>query len=144
MHMAKRFKTRVPRPLNGKRTNFSTNGIKKTVYIHAKNMKLVSYLKPYINIFKNWRELMNLNIFKVKRMFFFSLFLCFTESFCTLFLNKNDLVKLNQSGSICDIHNVSQNGKSTTESLSSKIIESNSWAYKLRYWDPGGFRDSKR
>lgn len=61
---------------------------------------------------------------------YFLLFKILLSIFLALFVNKNDVIKFNQlhSGSICDVHNLTQKGKkeSATESLSSKIIESDS------------------
>lgn len=100
--------------------------------------KIFVFFQAYIFYFPNClkedlvRKFFSLNNLKI--------FSYWTRSFWTLFWNKNDLVRFNQlySGSICDVYNFSQNRKSATESLSSKIIKSNSWVSQTNMRRPGG------
>lgn len=41
---------RVSGPFSGERTAFSTNGVVKTVYLHAKRLKLDPCLLPYTKL----------------------------------------------------------------------------------------------
>ena len=44
------------RPFNRERTVFSKISAWKTVYPHAKTMKMDTYLTPYIKIHSKWRK----------------------------------------------------------------------------------------